>query len=188
MRPSILGTAVAAVSVAACTVTGCAKSPEPKTAPPTASSSPTTAAPTTSPSPTSTPLYELLGDANAVGKTGGLVEATLRGKTYPGATGVWVGCEGTAATATYPLKGRYAALTGELGLMDHTPPQVSAKVTILVDGSPTFSQVLRRDQAPVHLNVPVTDAQSITVTALAVSGDCGAADLPYGAIVDAELR
>lgn len=138
-------------------------------------------------SPTGTPLYTRLATSSAVGDTGQALTASLAGTTYLGATGVWVGCEGTAATAVYRLGGEFTRLTGYLGLQPHTPSNLQVKIAFVVDGDTRYSATLRRDSRPQAIDVPVTGARSVTVTALSVAGQCAPAASPYGAVGAASL-
>ncbi|GAA1010822.1 hypothetical protein GCM10009551_094970 [Nocardiopsis tropica] len=137
--------------------------------------------------PTGTPLYARLSSANAGGDTGRALTAVLGGATYPGATGIWVGCEGTASTAIYRLAGEFSTLTGTLGLQPHTPEELQVRIEILVDGQSRFAQTLDRDDQPAALAIPLAGAASLTVSALATDGRCTPAGTPYGAIGAASL-
>ncbi|MET9329372.1 NPCBM/NEW2 domain-containing protein [Tsukamurella sp. NPDC003166] len=137
--------------------------------------------------PTGTPLYTRLITSSAVGGTGQALTAMLAGATYRSATGVWVGCEGTAATAVYRLSGDFAKLTGLLGLQPHTPADLQVRVSIVVDGGTRLSVVLTRNGQPQSISIPVADARILTVSALATVGQCAPAAAPYGAIGAASL-
>lgn len=143
------------------------------------------AAPTTT--PTGTPLYTRLATSSAVGDTGQALTATLAGTMYRSATGVWIGCEGTAATAVYRLGGEFAKLTGVLGLQPHTPAGLKIRVSFIVDGETKLAAALTRDGRPQNISVPLTGARSVTVSALATGGQCAPAASPYGAIGAASL-
>jgi hypothetical protein len=148
---------------------------------------PAAATPTAGATPIGTPLYTRLSNASAVGDTGQALTATLAGTTYRGATGVWVGCEGTATTSAYRLGGEFTKLSGVLGLQPHTPPRLQVRFTVLVDGESKFSATLRRDDQPQALAIALTGARSLTVTALAMASECAPAAAPYGAIGAASL-
>ncbi|CAM3299364.1 NPCBM/NEW2 domain-containing protein [Tsukamurella hominis] len=137
--------------------------------------------------PTGTPLYARLASSSAVGDTGQALTATLAGKTYRSATGIWIGCEGTAATAVYRLGGEFTKLTGVLGLQPHTPRGLRVRVSFIVDGATKLAATLVRDDAPQTLSIPLDGARSVTVSALATDGECAPAPAPYGAIGAASL-
>ncbi|CAM3819887.1 NPCBM/NEW2 domain-containing protein [Tsukamurella ocularis] len=137
--------------------------------------------------PTGTPLYARLAASSAVGDTGQPLTATLAGATYRSATGVWIGCEGTASTAVYRLGGEFAKLTGVLGLQPHTPADLRVRVSVIVDGRTELAATLSRDGRPQNLAIPLDGARSVTVSALATDGECAPAAAPYGAIGAASL-
>ncbi|NMD57642.1 MULTISPECIES: NPCBM/NEW2 domain-containing protein [Tsukamurella] len=137
--------------------------------------------------PTGTPLYARLASSSAVGDTGQALTATIAGTTYRSATGVWIGCEGTASTAIYRLGGEFAKLTGVLGLQPHTPERLRVRVSVIVDGATRLTATLSRDGRPQHLAVGLDGARSVTVSALATDGECAPAPSPYGAIGAASL-
>ncbi|GAA1070774.1 hypothetical protein GCM10009648_00860 [Tsukamurella spumae] len=137
--------------------------------------------------PTGTPLYARLASSSAVGDTGQALTATLAGTTYRSATGVWIGCEGTAAAAVYRLGGEFAKLTGVLGLQPHTPRALRVRVLVIVDGATKLATTLARDDAPQTVSIPLDGARSVTVSALATGGECAPAPAPYGAIGAASL-
>lgn len=139
------------------------------------------------PTPAATPLYSRLTSSSATGDTGQALTATLGGTTYPGATGVWIGCEGTAATAVYRLGGEFARLTGVLGLQPHTPAGLRVRISVIVDGDTKRVATLTRDDPPQNLVIPLDGARSVTVGALAIAGECALAAAPYGAIGAAGL-
>lgn len=137
--------------------------------------------------PTGTPLHARLTTASAGGATGQALTANLGGVSYRGATGVWVGCEGTAASAVYLVGGEFSNLSGMLGLQPHTPPELRVRIQIIVDGTVKLTSNLRRDSQPQAISVPIAGARSITVVALKTSGECAPAPAPYGAIGAASL-
>ncbi|WP_151901723.1 NPCBM/NEW2 domain-containing protein [Tsukamurella tyrosinosolvens] len=139
------------------------------------------------PTPTGTPLYTRLASSSAVGDTGQALTATLAGTTYRSATGVWIGCEGTASTAVYRLGGEFARLTGVLGLQPHTPPALRVRISLIVDGETRLAATLTRDGRPQDVAIPLDGARSVTVSALAIDGECAPAAAPYGAIGAASL-
>ncbi|KXO89006.1 hypothetical protein AXK60_19170 [Tsukamurella pseudospumae] len=137
--------------------------------------------------PTGTPLYTRLATSSAVGGTGQALTASLAGITYRSATGVWIGCEGTASTAVYRLNGEFSKLTGVLGLQPHTPSDLQVRISFIVDGDSRLSAVLTRNGQPEKISVSVAGARSVTVSALAIDGECAPAPAPYGAIGAASL-
>lgn len=137
--------------------------------------------------PKGTPLHTRLATSSAMGDTGQALTATLAGTTYRGATGIWIGCEGTAATAVYRLGGEFAELTGVLGLQPHTPRDLQVRVSFIVDGETKLTTVLARDGQPQTITIPLDGARSLTVSALAIDGECAPAPAPYGAIGAASL-
>lgn len=137
--------------------------------------------------PTGTPLYARLSSSSAVGNTGQALTATIAGTTYRSATGVWIGCEGTASTAVYRLAGEFSKLTGVLGLQPHTPVGVRVRVAFVVDGETKLTATLSRDDRPQNVAIALPGARSITVTAVATAGECAPAASPYGAIGAASL-
>lgn len=138
-------------------------------------------------SPTGTPLYARLATSSAIGDTGQALTATLAGTTYRSATGVWIGCEGTASTAVYRLGGEFAKLTGVLGLQPHTPAGLRVRISFVVDGENKLSATLTRDARPQPISIALDAARSVTVSALALDGTCAPAASPYGAIGAASL-
>ncbi|WP_139061815.1 NPCBM/NEW2 domain-containing protein [Tsukamurella pulmonis] len=137
--------------------------------------------------PTGTPLYARLAASSAVGDTGQALTARIAGTTYRSATGIWIGCEGTAATAVYRLGGEFAALTGVLGLQPHTPERLRVRVSFIVDGETRLATTLARDEQPRTVSIPLDGARAVTVSALAIAGECAPAPAPYGAIGAASL-
>ncbi len=137
--------------------------------------------------PTGTPLHTRLAASSAVGNTGQALTAVIAGTTYRSATGVWIGCEGTAATAVYRLGGEFAELTGVVGLQPHTPRGLHVKISFSVDGVTELAPVLTRDDRPRTISVPLAGARSLTVAAIATDGWCAPAPAPYGAIGAASL-
>lgn len=137
--------------------------------------------------PIGTPLYTRLTTSSAGGATGHALTASLGGTTYLSATGVWVGCEGTAATAVYRLRGEFTKLTGVLGLQPHTPRSLQVKFGVVVDGETRYTTTMVRGDRPQIISVPLDGARSVTVTALATAGECAPAPAPYGAIGAASL-
>ncbi|VDR37333.1 NPCBM/NEW2 domain [Tsukamurella paurometabola] len=152
-----------------------------------ASAAPSSTGAAAAPTPAATPLYSRLTSSSATGDTGQALTATLGGTTYPGATGVWIGCEGTAATAVYRLGGEFARLTGVLGLQPHTPAGLRVRISVIVDGDTKRVATLTRDDPPQNLVIPLDGARSVTVAALAIAGECALAAAPYGAIGAAGL-
>ncbi|WP_158635118.1 NPCBM/NEW2 domain-containing protein [Tsukamurella asaccharolytica] len=139
------------------------------------------------PTPAGTPLHTRLASSSAVGDTGQALTATIAGTTYRSATGIWIGCEGTAATAVYRLGGEFARLTGVLGLQPHTPPSLRVRISFIVDGETKLAATLTRDDGPQPITIPLDGAQSLIVSAVRNGGECAPAAAPYGAIGAASL-
>lgn len=132
-------------------------------------------------------LYETFEAQNSVGPNGKPVDATIAGTTYPDSTGMWVGCDGAAATTTYRLSGEYTRLTAVAGLQSHTPDGLMVDVTISADGVELqhFS-VGTTDNMPVDVAVSGTDA--LVVAAIATNPSlCSISGKPYGALGAATL-
>jgi hypothetical protein len=147
------------------------------------SATPSTTAATHS---TNVPLYQRFERASAAGTNGQRIDATLAGKRYPSSTGMWVGCDGSAATVTYRLDHNFSRLTAAAGLQAHTPDGLTARVTITGDGR-QLSGFIASKTTTVPVDVPLIGINSLVVSAVVDQGTCGASDIPYGALGDAVL-
>jgi NPCBM/NEW2 domain len=147
------------------------------------SATPSTTAATHS---TNVPLYQQFERASAAGINGQRLDATLAGRRYPSSTGMWIGCDGTAATATYRLDHNFSRLTATAGLQAHTPDGLTARVTITGDGR-QLSEFIANKTATVPVDVPLVGIASLTVSAIVDQGTCAGSDTPYGALGDAVL-
>lgn len=133
-----------------------------------------------------TPLYARLDAASAAGQTGTRVDQQVDGQKVE-ATGIWIGCDGTPATATYDLDDDFASLTGDLVLADPTPARVEARVDFVVDGKTVHRVQLTAGTDPTPVTIDLKGAKILTVSAISIAGDCSTSDLPYGAFVGATL-
>jgi hypothetical protein len=141
---------------------------------------------TVQPRPSGVPLYEQFESASSPGPTGEPVNATLVGARYPSSTGMWIGCEGVAAEATFRLDRRFTQLTAVVGLQPHTPDGVAARITISADGHLLSEFTVRKTATnPIDLVVDRTD--SLVVAAILEEGTCEPSDSPYGALGNAVL-
>lgn len=131
------------------------------------------------------PLYTLLDSTSAVGTNGQQIDATLAGQRFEDSTGMWVGCEGSAATATFQLDGRYGRLTATAGLQSHTPSELTAHVTITGDGA-VLSEFTTGPGNTVPVEVSVAGVREVTVAAIRESGTCTVSGRPYGALGNAQ--
>ena len=131
------------------------------------------------------PLYSMRSDSQAVGDTGGRVTAIVNGRTAE-ATGVWVGCDGEPALATYGLDGRYLTLTGDLVLQDHAPAGLPVEVVFTGDGRELASEEVVEGAGPRNVTVKVKGVKTLTMSARTDSS-CTVSTKPFGAFVDAEL-
>jgi hypothetical protein len=150
----------------------------------TSSTSATTV--TTTPQSGRVPLYEQRESANPEGLNGTPINATLVGANYPTSTGMWIGCEGVAATTTYRLDRKFTQLTATVGLQPHAPDGLAAEVTISGDGQ-VLSQFIVRKTATTAIDLKVDRTDSLVVAALLQEGRCAPSDAPYGALGDAFL-
>lgn len=150
-----------------------------------ADTSPTSAT-TVQPQSIEVPLYEQFESANAEGANGTPIDARLVGKSYPLSTGMWVGCRGTAATATYRLDRTFTRLTATVGLQEQAPDGLAVRVTISGDGQ-VLSEFTVRETATMSVDLKVDSTDSLVVAAILEQGICGQADVPYGALGDAVL-
>ena len=132
------------------------------------------------------PLYEQWESADAEGPNGASVDATLAGRSYPASTGMWVGCRGVAATATFRLGRNFTRLTATAGLQDQAPDALAVRVTISGDGQVLDEfTVSKTGTTPVDLSVDGTDV--LVVAAILEKGTCAPGRDPYGALGDAVL-
>jgi hypothetical protein len=135
---------------------------------------------------TNVPLYQRFERASAAGANGQAVDATLAGKRFPSSTGMWVGCDGTAATATYRLDHTFSRLTATVGLQAHTPDGLTARVTITGD-SRLLGEFVASRTATVPVDVNLVGTNSLVVSAILEQGTCAGSNTPYGALGDAVL-
>jgi hypothetical protein len=135
---------------------------------------------------TNVPLYQQFERASAAGANGQAINATLAGKRYPSSTGMWVGCDGTPATATYRLDHNFSRLTGTAGLQVHTPDGLTARITITGD-SRLLSDFTVSKTTTVPVDVNIVGAKSLVVSAILDQGTCAGSETPYGALGDALL-
>jgi hypothetical protein len=131
-------------------------------------------------------LYQQYAYSSAVGPNGQSLGATLAGGNYPNSTGMWIGCEGQAASTTYHLDGKFTQLNAVVGLQPFTPDGLSAHVAIAADG-----QMLQRFEVDKTANIPVhltlNGMNNLTVAAIRTTGICGPSPIPYGAFGDGAL-
>ena len=131
-------------------------------------------------------LHALPVDVQAGGRSGELTAGQLDGISYPQSTSAWVGCDGSAATLTYRLGGRYTRLRGTAGLAPHTPADVVATISVTGDGKPLASLAVSASQTS-PLDVDVTGVQELVVEAIRTEGVCEDSPTPYGVLGDAYL-
>jgi NPCBM/NEW2 domain len=135
---------------------------------------------------TNVPLYQQFERASSAGANGQAIDATLAGKRYPSSTGMWVGCEGAPATATYRLDHNFSRLTAAVGLQAHTPDGLTARVTITGDNR-LLTEIVASKTATVPVDVTLVGTDSLVVSAMVDQGTCAGSDTPYGALGDALL-
>ncbi|MEU0556319.1 NPCBM/NEW2 domain-containing protein [Dactylosporangium sp. NPDC006015] len=133
------------------------------------------------------PLYDAGRTASDQGSSGRAYDSTLNGVHFADSTGFWVGCEGKPSAVTFALDGKFKRFTGTAGLDAVTPKDVVVKLVVEVDGKDAATvSVSRTASAP--LDVDVTAARTLTLSALRMKGTCGNATRPYGAVGDALLH
>lgn len=133
------------------------------------------------------PLYNATVTAFDQASSGRAYDSTLNGTHFPDSTGFWVGCEGKASAVTFALDGKYQRLTGTAGLDAVAPKDVVVKLVVEVDGKAAATlSVSRTASAPV--DVDVTAARTLTLSAQRTKGTCANATRPYGAVGDALLH
>jgi NPCBM/NEW2 domain len=133
------------------------------------------------------PLYQEFEAERSVGPNGKAINASLAGTEYPDSTGMWVGCNGSAATTTYKLDQKFTKLHAVAGLQPHTPDPLTVNVTISGDDR-TLQQFVLSKQNPVPVDVDLSGVNSLVVAAIAVDASlCGASGTPYGALGGAQL-
>jgi len=130
------------------------------------------------------PLHQLPIVAHNVGSSGQQLDSTLAGRHFPDSTGFWVGCEGTAATATYQLDGKWSRLTATAGLDVTAPADAAAKLVIEADGKAVLTDTVTRTKA-VPVDLDLGSVRMLTVSAQLTKGPCGNSTRPYGALGDA---
>ncbi|MEV4512031.1 NPCBM/NEW2 domain-containing protein [Dactylosporangium sp. NPDC049525] len=133
------------------------------------------------------PLHDATVTASDQGGSGRSYDSTLNGAHFPDSTGFWVGCEGKPSVVTFALDGKYKRFTGTAGLDAVAPKDIVVKLVVEVDGKDTATvSVSRTASAP--LDVDVTSARTLTLSAQRTKGTCANATRPYGAIGDALLH
>jgi hypothetical protein len=133
------------------------------------------------------PLHDADRTATDRGESGRQYDSTLNGVHFADSTGFWVGCEGKASVVTFALDGTFKRFTGTAGLDAVAPKDVVVKLVVEVDGKDAATvSVSRTTSAP--LDVDVTSARTLTLSALRTKGTCATATRPYGAVGDALLR
>jgi hypothetical protein len=133
------------------------------------------------------PLFTQREAASAAGSNGESIDATLAGRIYRSSTGMWVGCEGTAATTTYRLSGHFSRLRAAVGLQDHTPNGLTARIAISGDGR-TLIEFAAHETETVPVDLAVNGIDTLVVAAIAQGPvPCSVSSTPYGALGDAVL-
>jgi hypothetical protein len=133
------------------------------------------------------PLHDATVTASDQAGSGRPYDSTLNGVHFPVSTGFWVGCESKPSTVTFALDGKFKRFTGTAGLDAVAPKDVVVKLVVEVDGKDTASvSVSRTASAP--LDVDVTAARTLTLSALRAKGTCTNATRPYGAVGNALLH
>lgn len=133
------------------------------------------------------PLHDATVTAADRGESGRPYDSTLNGARFVNATGFWVGCDGRSSSVAFALDGRFKRFTGTAGLDAATPKDIVVKLAFALDGKTPVNVSVSRDMSePVELDV--TSARTLTLSAQRTKGTCGNATRPYGAIGDALLR
>jgi hypothetical protein len=133
------------------------------------------------------PLHDASVTASDQGGSGRAYDSTLNGVHFVDSTGFWVGCEGKASAVTFALDGGFKRFTGTAGLDAVAPKDVVVKLVVEVDGKDTATvSVSRTASAP--LDIDVTSARTLTLSAVRTKGTCANATRPYGAVGDAVLH
>lgn len=133
------------------------------------------------------PLHDAGVTASDRGESGRAYDSTLNGVHFTDSTGFWVGCEGRPSAVTFALDGRFKRFTGTAGLDAVAPKDVVVKLVVEVDGRTAATVTVSRTASePVELDV--TSARTLTLSALRTKGTCANATRPYGAVGDALLR
>jgi hypothetical protein len=133
------------------------------------------------------PLHDATRTAYDQGESGRTYDSTLNGVHFTDSTGFWVGCEGKPSAVTFALNGKFKRLTGTAGLDAVAPKDIVVKLVVEVDGKDVATvSVSRTTSAP--LDVDITSARTLTLSAQRTKGTCGNATRPYGAIGDALLH
>jgi hypothetical protein len=133
------------------------------------------------------PLHDATVTASSQGASGREYDSTLNGVRFADSTGFWVGCEGKPSTVTFALDGKWKRLTGTAGLDAVTPKDIVVTLVVEVDGK-AASTVSVSPSASAPLDVDITSARTLTLSALRTKGTCANATRPYGAIGDALLH
>ncbi|GAA3244665.1 NPCBM/NEW2 domain-containing protein [Dactylosporangium siamense] len=133
------------------------------------------------------PLHDADRTATDRGESGRRYDSTLNGVHFADSTGFWVGCEGKASVVTFGLDGKFKRFTGTAGLDPVAPKDVVVQLVVEVDGKDAATvSVSRTASAP--LDVDLTSARTLTLSALKTKGTCATATRPYGAVGDALLH
>lgn len=110
---------------------------------------------------------------------------------------VWVGCDGATDTAIFYVDGDYTELNFGLGLQEHTPVGLSAEFVVsvvsvedsrLIPPQSSATEVARwtveRGTILERQSIPLDGVWSVSISATS-QGECGSADIGYGALLDA---
>ena len=133
------------------------------------------------------PLHDATRTAFDQGGSGRAYDSTLNGVHFADSTGFWVGCEGKPSSVTFALDGKYKRFTGTAGLDAVAPKDVVVKLVVEVDGKDAATVSVSR-AASGPLDVDVTSARTLTLSAQRTKGTCANATRPYGAVGDALLH
>lgn len=135
-------------------------------------------------------LYEVESDTDENSGSSAVVQIQRLSEplTFASSTEQWVGCDGSTAATTYDLGGRYTTLSTAVGLRDHTPEGLTARIVIRGDGdrvvldeTVTVGHVLLRQE------LDLTGIQQLTVQ-MSTEDPCGFSTTGYGALLDAWIR
>ncbi|WP_327005064.1 NPCBM/NEW2 domain-containing protein [Dactylosporangium sp. NBC_01737] len=133
------------------------------------------------------PLHDATVSASDQSGSGRAYDSTLNGVHFVDSTGFWVGCEGKPSAVTFALDGNFKRFTGTAGLDAVAPKDIVVKLVVEVDGKDAATvSVSRTASAP--LDVDITSARTLTLSAQRTKGTCANATRPYGAVGDALLH
>jgi hypothetical protein len=133
------------------------------------------------------PLHDATRSAADQPAAGRAYDSTLNGMHFRVSTGFWVGCDGRPSAVTFALDGGFKRFTGTAGLDAVAPKDVVAKLTFEIDGKAAAAVTVSRT-ASERVELDVTGARTLTLSAVRTKGTCATATRPYGAVGDALLH